>query len=89
MRKNGLTWPAIILATCLVTAVAWADTPTKPWPTVKSIKADKTTAAMFERVTINVELDPAEPEGLAAIGGEVFASVKTPSGQSYSVPGFL
>lgn len=78
-----------LLVTCLITAGAWADTPAKPWPTVKSIKADKTTAAMYERVTIDVELDPPDPEGLAAIRGEVFASVQTPAGREYSVPGFL
>jgi hypothetical protein len=56
---------------------------------VQSAKADKAAAAMFERVTIDVELDPADPERLAAVRGEVYAAVKTPSGQTYSVPGFL
>jgi hypothetical protein len=44
---------------------------------------------MFERVTINVELNPADPERLVAFRGEVIASVKTPSGKTYSIPGFL
>ncbi|MGO8705121.1 MAG: hypothetical protein ACLQVA_15015 [Candidatus Brocadiia bacterium] len=44
---------------------------------------------MFERVTIAVELNPADPERLAACHGEVFASVKTPSGKTCTIPGFL
>jgi hypothetical protein len=56
---------------------------------VQSAKADKATVAMFERVTIEVELNPADPERLVALRGEVSASVQTPSGKTYSIPGFL
>jgi len=89
VRPIRLSWMAVVLATCLPTAAGRADVSDQPSPTVQSAKADKAKAAMFERVTIDVELNPADPERLVAVRGEVFASVKTPSGKTFSVPGFL
>jgi len=89
MRPRNLRWTVVVLATCLSTTAARADAPSQSWPTVQSVKADKATVALFERVTIDVELNPADPERLGALRGEVCASVQTPSGKRFTVPGFL
>jgi hypothetical protein len=88
-RPTALSCWLFVPVIWLSTAAAGGQAPGRSWPIVRSATADKTAAAMFERVTIDVELDPADPERLIGLHGEILASVKAPSGKTYTVPGFL
>lgn len=83
----------IIALTLVLSAVgasgAQEDLSSRKPLALRSVRPDKTTAAVYERVTLDLDLDAAYANPFDSAEIRVDAEVRPPSGKPWTAPGFL